>query len=85
MRATISKTTERRRSAMSPAPRSHPGSAVVRLRRVSRCEVARSVSRKMRLATPVAATTSTEISPNVSHTRMSTRVTLTTLLPPPYS
>ena len=41
--------------------------------------------RKTRLATPVAATTSTEISPRVSQARMSTRVTLTMFLPPPKS
>ncbi len=41
--------------------------------------------RKMREATPVAATSSTAISPTVSQARMSTRVTLTTFLPPPYS
>ena len=41
--------------------------------------------RKTRQATPVAATTSTEISPMVSQARMSTRVTLTMFLPPPKS
>ena len=40
---------------------------------------------KIRLATPVAARASTEISPKVSHARMSTRVTLTMFSPPPPS
>ena len=39
--------------------------------------------RKIRDATPVAATTITEISPMVSQARMSTRVTLTMFLPYP--
>ncbi|MDI2023851.1 hypothetical protein PJL18_04400 [Paenarthrobacter nicotinovorans] len=40
---------------------------------------------KIKLATPVAAIAKTEISPNVSQARMSTRVTLTTFNPPPPS
>ena len=43
------------------------------------------VSRNSRLATPVAAATSTEISPSVSQALMSTRITLTMLWPPPNS
>jgi hypothetical protein len=39
--------------------------------------------RNTRLATPVAATTSSEISPRVSQARMSTSVTLTMFCPPP--
>jgi hypothetical protein len=40
---------------------------------------------KIRLATPVAASASTAISPKVSQTRMSTSVTLTMFIPPPPS
>ena len=81
-------------SARCPAARSSDpgavscgGSRSSEPRRVGRqpagLELGVAARMKIRLATPVAATTSTEISPRVSQERMSTRVTLTMFLPYP--
>ena len=76
-RVTTSKTTDRRAERTDSTRCSHRCEPEPFGTRVMRS--ARSVSRWMRLATPVAATTSTESSPSVSQARMSTSVMLTTL------
>ena len=79
-RVVTSKISERAAGCSEPVVRSHaPSLGWPVTRRVRRC-CTRDL-RKMRLATPVAAMTSTEISPRVSQARVSTRMTLTMFLP----
>src|SRR5690625_686387 len=88
-RVTTSNTSERRAGGRFGPPRNHDG---------VRDEVSPAIGmgsslwwrgtlpavRNTRLAIPVPAATKTESSPSVSQARMSTRVTLTMFLPPPY-
>ena len=90
-RVTTSKMIERRSGAGSAPPASQhrrpaAGGLLDRVRAgawTRRIAAPVRRARKIRLATPVAATTSTAISPMVSQARMSTRVTLTMFWPPP--